>query len=86
MSILKASTFLIVVFFLGNNCIAQNKKVVKPVKKENNSLTTFLKDSNKDLLTNEAVQNQSKDKPVYKSMFLYYDKERLIVSPVKNGL
>jgi hypothetical protein len=86
MSISKTNTLLIAILFVGNICVAQNKKKVAPTKKDTNNLAGFLKDLNKDLLTNDAVQNQPKDKPLYKTLFVYYDKDRLIVSPVKNGL
>ena len=85
MSISKATTLLIAMLSIGNICLAQTKKKATTSKKQDN-LTGFLKDLNKDLLTNEAVQNQPKDKPVYKTLFVYYDKDKLIVSPVKNGL
>ena len=86
MSILKTTTLLIAILFVGNICLGQNKKKATPNKKETNSLTNFLKDLNKDLLTDEAIQKQSKDKPLYKTLFVYYQDGKSIVSPVKNGL
>jgi hypothetical protein len=84
---MKKVNILILFSLLSVACFSQSKKPApKNSKIPTAKLPSFVKDLNKNLLTDEAIKKQSPEKPLYKTLFVTYKDGKTIVSPVKNGL
>lgn len=87
MSKIKPSISLLFTIFFYTICQSQIKRpVTNSITKDSLSLVVFLKDLNKELITKQSLKVPEKNKRPYKTLTVYYFKDKIILSPVKSDL